>query len=227
MILITGASRGVGKFLLQEYVRIGEQVTGTCHTTPPDADLAGFYDNVDVTRFEEVRQWIDTRAIGEHLTLINCSGISYNAFAHKSNVELWAAVIQTNLMGTFHAIRGILPLMRQHRYGRIINFSSVVAKKPTPGISAYAASKSALWGLSKSVAAENGSLGITCNCINLGYADIGMGVEQVPAEFQIAIKAQIPSGRFCPPVAIFKLVEMLRATEYLNGADIDLSGGLV
>lgn len=227
MILITGASRGVGKYLLQEYVRIGEQVAGTFHTTPPDPDLADYYDKVDVTQFGEVQQWMDTRAKSDQLTLINCSGISYNAFAHKSDVALWAAVIQTNLIGTYHAIRSALPVMRQHRYGRIINFSSVVAQKPTPGISAYVASKSALWGLSKTIATENGSLGITCNCINLGYAEIGMGVEQVPPAFQKMIMAQIPSGKFCPPDAIFQVIEMIRATDYVNGAEIDLSGGLV
>jgi len=227
MILITGASRGVGRYLLQGFIDAGEDVAGTYHSTPPKESLATHYSQVDVTHWEEVENWIHTRAIGEKLTLINCSGISYNSFTHKSDIDLWKSVIQTNLIGTYHAIRAILPIMRKLQFGRIINFSSVVAKKPTPGISAYAASKSALWGLSKSVAAENGSLGITCNCINLGYAEIGMGVEKVPADYQSQIKSQIPCGKFCPAASILQAVQMLRQNEYINGTDIDLSGGLV
>lgn len=227
MILITGASRGVGQYLLHAYREQGEDVAGTYHTSQPEEQWSALYDQVDVTDFEQVRQWVERRCGDGRLVLVNCSGISYNAFTHKSDPKLWAAVVQTNLLGTYHAIRAALPLMRQAGYGRIINLSSVVGKKPTPGISAYAASKTALWGLAKSVAAENGSLGITCNCINLGYAELGMGVEKVPPAYQEQIKVQIPSGKFCPAESIFQLVEHLRANDYLNGADIDLSGGLV
>lgn len=227
MIIITGASGGVGKYLLESYLEKGEKVVGTYHSRKPDDALIDHYAQVDVTRFKEVETWINGFSQRGNLTLINCSGITYNAFTHKSDVEQWASVIETNLIGTYHVIRAVLPLMRQEKFGRIINFSSVVAKKPTPGISAYTASKSALWGMSKSIAVENGALGITCNCINLGYADLGMGVEKVPPEFQKIIKGQIPSGKFCSGEDIFKSVEYLRATEYINGSDIDLSGGLI
>lgn len=227
MILITGASRGVGKYLLERFIKQDEAVSGTFHSTKPSDSDCVHFTQVDVTDFPAVKNWVAGFSDQDKLTLINCSGISYNAFTHKSDIGQWRSVIETNLIGTYHCIRAVLPLMRTKKWGRIINISSVVAKRPTPGISAYAASKSALWGLSKSVAAENGALGITCNCINLGYAQVGMGVEKVPETFQAQIKAQIPSGKFCPPEDIFSLVEMLRKVEYINGADIDLSGGLV
>jgi NAD(P)-dependent dehydrogenase (short-subunit alcohol dehydrogenase family) len=227
MILITGASRGVGRYLFDRFLESGERVSGTFHASPPSVGHEIHYRKVNVTDFSAVQKWICSYKEESNLTLINCSGISYNAFTHKSDIGNWRAVIDTNLTGTYHCIRAVLPIMRANKWGRIINISSVVAKRPTPGISAYAASKSALWGLSKSVAAENGALGITCNCINLGYAQLGMGVEKVPEAFQAQIKAQIPSGKFCPPEDIFTLVEMLRKVQYINGADIDLSGGLV
>jgi acetoacetyl-CoA reductase/3-oxoacyl-[acyl-carrier protein] reductase len=116
--------------------------------------------------------------------------------------------------------------MREQKFGRIINFSSVVAIKPTPGISPYAASKAALWGLTKTVAIENAALNITINNINLGYSELGM-IEMVPDEYKKAIVAQIPAGMLCEPNDILNTVNYIRTTRYLTGTSIDLNGGLV
>jgi NAD(P)-dependent dehydrogenase (short-subunit alcohol dehydrogenase family) len=78
------------------------------------------------------------------ITLVNCAGIIYYSFTHKSDHEKWENVIRTNLIGTYNIIRVLLPLMREQKFRRIINFSSIAAIKPSLGISAYAASKSAL-----------------------------------------------------------------------------------
>ena len=134
-------------------------------------------------------------------------------------------VIDVNLIGTYNVIRALLPYMRAQNYGRIINFSSVAAQKGTPGISAYAASKSALWGLAKSIAVENASKGITINNINLGYSELGM-IDQVPDKFKEQIKAQIPNGEFCKKEDVFKCVEFVKNNDYLNGSSIDLNGGI-
>jgi NAD(P)-dependent dehydrogenase (short-subunit alcohol dehydrogenase family) len=74
---------------------------------------------------------------------------------------------------------------------------------------------------------ENGNKGITVNNINLGYASLGMGVEQVPEAYQATLKEQIPSKQFCEPEDILKTVEYLRKTPYINGTSIDLNGGLI
>jgi acetoacetyl-CoA reductase/3-oxoacyl-[acyl-carrier protein] reductase len=180
-----------------------------------------------VSKYESVVHFLDL--IKENLTdivLINCAGISYNSFAHKSDPEKWKKVIDVNLIGTYHMIRALLPLMRDQNFGRIINFSSVIAQKGTPGVSAYAASKAGLWGMTRSLAQENGSKGITVNNINLGYVSLGMGVEQVPQSFQENIKNQIPSKRFCEPNDIYRTVKFLMNTSYVNGTSIDLNGGL-
>ena len=104
--------------------------------------------------------------------------------------------------------------------------SSVTAQISTPGISAYAASKAGLWGMTKSLAAENGSKGITANNINLGYADIGMGINDVPPDYADIIKNRIPSKEFCSPEDIFNTVEYIIHTKYVNGSSIDLNGGI-
>lgn len=228
MIIITGASRSIGKYLFQEYSS-KYSVAGTYFSSQPDFDSgSGKMFKVDISSYESVCDFYHgIKESLKEITLINCAGISYNAFTHKSEPDLWKKVIETNLIGTYHVIRTFLPTMREQQFGRIINFSSVVAQKGTQGVSAYAASKSALWGLAKSISQENGSMNITINNINLGYVRIGMGVEQVPEKYQEILKNQIPSGEFCDPTDIFKTVEFLRNNSYINGSSIDLSGGLI
>ncbi len=224
MILITGASRGIGKFLFDRFVESGEAVAGTFHSTKPEEGNSDLYTKVDICNSANITNWIND--IGdklENITLINCAGNNYNAFAHKSSPEAWSSVIQTNLIGTYNCIRVILPIMREQNFGRIINLASIVAQVGIPGTSAYAASKAGLWGLTKSIAVENANKGITANCLNLGYFDIGM-IHEVPEKFQEVIKGQIPSGEFGQPENIYNAVRFLMDTEYINGTNLDING---
>lgn len=229
MIIITGASKGIGRFLFLEFKKNGFSVIGTYNSTVDglDDDLDSYY-KVDVSKFEEVEKWIYTlkESLSE-IVLINCAGVSYNSFAHKADIKKWNQVIEVNLIGSFNVIHEILPIMREQSYGRIINFSSVLAKLPTLGVSAYAASKSGLIGLSKALAIENGSKGITVNAINLGYVSMGMGVNDVPDLLQEKLKRDIPSGRFCEPEEVYATVNYIINTEYVNGAAIDINGGII
>lgn len=228
MIIITGASRGIGKYLLERFQSSGEEILGTYNTTKISNLEKKILYQVDITDFDGVSTWIKViEKKLNHIILINCAGRNYNSFAHKADISNWESVIKTNLIGTFNVIRCLLPYMRNQNYGRIINFSSVTAQLPTPGISAYAASKSGLWGMTKSIAAENGSKGVTINNINLGYADIGMGINDVPLEYVNTIKNKIPGGAFCPPDEIFKTVKYLIDSEYINGSSIDINGGII
>jgi acetoacetyl-CoA reductase/3-oxoacyl-[acyl-carrier protein] reductase len=228
MIIITGASRNIGKFLFERYFEY-ETAYGTYFTTPQEqSPFSKNMFKVDISDYSSVNQfYIQIKNLLNQITLINCAGISYNSFAHKSDPLEWKNVIDTNLVGTYNMIRCLLPIMREQKYGRIINFSSVVAQKSTPGVSAYAASKSALWGLAKTLSVENGSKNITINNINLGYVNLGMGIEQVPKPYQEIIKEQIPSKTFCDPKEIFNTIEYLRNNTYVNGSSIDLNGGLI
>ena len=227
MIIVTGASKGIGKYIFEQYIKKEPDVFGTYNSSNIDLDHQDSLFKIDISNFSEVSSWI--QEIENRLSkiiLINCAGISYNSFAHKAEIEKWEKVIQVNLIGTFNVIRCLLPYMRNQNFGRIINFSSVTAQIATPGISAYAASKAGLWGMTKSLAAENGSKGITVNNINLGYADIGMGINDVPAEYAELIKNRIPSQKFCSPEDIFNTVEYIIHTKYVNGSSIDLNGGI-
>jgi NAD(P)-dependent dehydrogenase (short-subunit alcohol dehydrogenase family) len=226
MIIITGASRGIGKFLFNSFLSSSsEDIRGLYLNTQPTENIEKYF-RLNITDYNQIKLWVDSnKEKMRKITLINCAGINYNSFTHKSNPMEWKSVIETNLIGTYNIIRVFLPIMREQKFGRIINFSSVTAIKPTPGISSYATSKSALWGLTKSIAIENASLNITINNINLGYSELGM-IENVPDEYRKIILAQIPSGILCPPGDILNTVNYLRQTRYITGSSIDLNGGL-
>jgi acetoacetyl-CoA reductase/3-oxoacyl-[acyl-carrier protein] reductase len=225
MIIITGASRGIGKYLFESLSRNHTKVMGTYFSTKEKGSglhQLNVVDNKEVTRL--MNTIVSER--DSEIVLINCAGITYNSFAHKGDPELWRKVIETNLIGTYNCVNAVLPHMRSRKYGRIINFSSVVASRGTPGVSSYAASKSALWGFSRSVCVENASLGIAINNIDLGYSELGM-IEQVPEKFLSNLIAQIPAKRLCQPKEILQTVEYLIECGYINGTSIKLNGGLV
>ncbi|RYF22009.1 MAG: SDR family NAD(P)-dependent oxidoreductase [Flavobacteriales bacterium] len=228
MIIVTGASKGIGKYLSTRYVEIGEDVYGSCNSTiiePKEKNIKLF--QLDISDYNQVKSWVQSvEGDLKNITLINCAGINYNCFAHKADISKWREVIEVNLLGTFNLINCLLPLMREENFGRIINFGSVVAEIPSPGVSAYAASKSALYGMSKSIASENATKGITINNVNLGYSELGM-ISQVPEKFLDEIKRRIPSNQLCKPEDIFNTVEFLRQTVYINGSTINISGGLI
>ena len=224
-IFITGASRGIGQFLLDTFRRDGYQVLGVYNSTSPSQHTDYCY-QLDITQYKEVGTFLEQhRAKMRNIVLLNAAGVSYNAVAHKAAIEDWSQVIDTNLKALFNLTSQLLPIMREDGYGRIINFASVVAQVGVIGTSAYAASKSALWGLSRVLAVENANKGITVNNINLGYFDIGM-IEQVPEAILTGIIQKIPAKRLGKPSEIDNTVRYIIDTPYLNGTSIDLNGGL-
>lgn len=226
MIIITSASRGIGKFLFEKFKSEGKEVIGFYNTTLPDGNTDGYY-KIDITNEEEIIAFFDQHKNSlKDIVLLNTAGISYNSFGHKADFDRWKQVFEVNLLGTFNMIRLALPKMRDDSYGRIINFSSVVAQKGIPGTSAYASSKAALWGMSKALAVENGSKNVTINNINLGYFNIGM-IEQVPGDYLENLLQSIPAKRLGTPEEILSAVNFIIETAYLNGSSIDLNGGLV
>ncbi|MCC9043492.1 SDR family NAD(P)-dependent oxidoreductase [Myroides sp. M-43] len=224
MIVITSASRGIGKFLFDKFKQEGKSVIGFYNTTVPSC-LDDYY-KIDITNEEEVKLFVtNNKHSFSDLVLINTAGISYNAFAHKTDFLEWKKVLDVNLLSLFNLTQQLLPFMREGNYGRIVNFSSVVAQKGVAGTSAYAASKSAMWGLAKSICIENASKNITMNNVNLGYFNIGM-IEQVPELYLQQLITTIPAKRLGEAEEILKTINFIIDTPYLNGTSIDLNGGL-
>ncbi|MFA7379169.1 MAG: SDR family oxidoreductase [Bacteroidia bacterium] len=227
MIIISGASGGIGQYLMKTFKDAGEPVLGLYNSVKPEGFTDAELYKIDISNIEQLEQFRNHfSGTDKKLVLINCAGINYNAFGHKADMNEWKRVIEVNLIGTFGIINAVLPAMRENNYGRIINLSSVVARTGVPGTSAYAASKSALWGMSKAIAAESAAKNITINCLNLGYFNIGM-ISIVPEKMQEAIKSKIPSGKFGDPTDILNAVNFLIASEYINGEAIDINGALI
>ncbi|MBD8082324.1 SDR family NAD(P)-dependent oxidoreductase [Chryseobacterium caseinilyticum] len=224
MIIITSASRGIGKFLFEKLRYEGKEVIGFYNNTVPEI-TDGYY-RLDITNEEQTKAFfIENRDKFKNIVLINTAGISYNSFGHKADLTQWKNVIDVNLVGCFNMINTFLGVMREDNFGRIINFASVVGQKGIPGTSAYASSKSALWGMSRALAVENGNKNVTINNINLGYFNIGM-IEQVPENYMNTLVESIPAKRLGNPEEILSTVKFIIDNAYLNGASIDLNGGL-
>ena len=226
MIIITSASRGIGKYLFEKFKSEGKEVIGFYNKTVPQ-NLEQEHYKIDVTKEDEILQFFENHKDQlNKIILINTAGISYNSFGHKAELNSWKNVFDVNVFGAFNLINGALPIMRENGFGRIINFASVVAQKGVPGTSAYAASKASLWGMSKALAIENGNKNITINNINLGYFNIGM-IEQVPVDYLDTLVQSIPAKRLGTPEEILSTVRFIIDNSYLNGASIDLNGGLL
>ena len=221
MIIITGASKGIGQFLYNKYIDSGINVVGTCNTTSND-DLI----KLDITDESEVIDFYNKLSKNAtHLTLINCAGVNENALTKKFDIDAFKNVIDVNLIGTFLMTKHALTIMLENKFGRIVNISSVVPQIGIPGTAAYSASKSALWGLSKTVAAENANKNITCNSLNLGYFNVGM-IKEVPEIALEKILAEIPMKKLGDPINIYNAVEFLINSDYITGAEININGGL-
>jgi len=225
LIIIFGASGGIGRFLFHVFRDSGEMVLGTRFSAKQDElDLV----QVDVSDYSNVKEWCDgllTKGL-EKIVLINCAGISFASTLHKSDNTEWKRVIDVNIGGVYNTVRCLLPAMREQGYGRIINFSSVVANISVMGTSAYATSKAALHSFVRSIAIENASKGITANNISLGYSEIGMGQTKITEEMRKDLLERIPAKRFCRPDEILAGVKFLIENQYVNGASIDMDGGL-
>ena len=237
--LVTGASRGIGRAVAIELGRLGHPVACGYGS---DADaaaetvaaveahgakaLAVSVDICDVdavdTAFGEIEG-----SLGPVEVLVNNAGITRDGLLARMSDEQWSAVVDTNLGGAFHTIRRATPKMMRARYGRIVNISSVSGQMGTPGQANYSAAKAGLLGLSRAVARELASRGITCNVVAPGPIVTAM-TYAMPADWREAIQATVPLGRLGTPEDVAAVVGFLclDAAGYVTGALVPVDGGL-
>lgn len=226
MIIMPGASGGLGRYLTQELCS-DYPIMGIYHLNRPEPVEGGVeFHHVDITDSGSIAAFIgavEDRL--EHIQLVNMAGISLDGMAHKLPEESWKSVIDTNLTGPYLISRALLPLMRKQGYGRIINISSVVGRIGVAGTVAYAASKTGLDGLAKTLAAENAGRNILVNNLALGYFDAGI-MARLPAEVQDGIRAGIPVGKLGHPKDVALAVRFLLECDYVTGTTVHVNGGL-
>jgi 3-oxoacyl-[acyl-carrier protein] reductase len=159
--------------------------------------------------------------------LVNNAGITRDTLALRMKDDDWAAVLDTNLSGVFRLSRAVMRGMMKAKHGRIINITSVVGASGNAGQANYAAAKAGVVGLSKALAREVGSRGITVNCVAPGFIDTDMTRSLSEQQTQ-ALLAQIPLGRLGQAEDIGAAVVFLssRAATYVTGATLHVNGGM-
>jgi NAD(P)-dependent dehydrogenase (short-subunit alcohol dehydrogenase family) len=169
--LVTGGSRGIGREAALALASAGADVAVAARSA---SDLN---DTVAAVRAPGRRGALIARvnsARGEPLILINNAGIAGSAKLTDTTDEMWDGMLRVNATGAFYCTRAVLPMMLKAKWGRIVNVASIAAKSGAPYIAAYAASKHALLGLTRAVAAEVATRGITVNAVCPGYVDTAL-----------------------------------------------------
>lgn len=226
-VLVTGGSRGIGLAIATAFKEAGDAVAVTYNTSPPPEGFLGV--KCDITDQEQVDAAFDTIAEqhGPVEVLVANAGITRDTLLLRMSDDDWDSVIETNLTGSFRVARRAAKGMLRLRKGRIVFISSVVGLLGSPGQVNYAASKSGLIGMARSIARELGSRGITANVVAPGFVETDM-TAVLPEETQKQYLSQIPLGRFGQTEEIAKAVRWLASEEagYITGAVIPVDGGI-
>jgi 3-oxoacyl-[acyl-carrier protein] reductase len=236
--LVTGASRGIGRAIALRLAECGAAVAGVARTLEgleetlrAIRDAGGTAEGFagSVASAEDVQRIVGAveAKFGKIHVLVNNAGITRDGLLLRMEDTAWQDVIDTNLKGTFLFCRAVGVLMMRQRYGRIINISSVSGLTGNPGQANYSASKAGIIGLTKTVARELASRGITANVVAPGFITTDM-TEVLPEKLKTEVKERIPLRRLGAPEDVADLVCYLSGpgAGYLTGQVIAVDGGL-
>jgi len=234
-VLVTGASRGIGRAIAQAFSASGAQVVGTATGDDGAVGISerlsprGVGEVLDVSSSQSVEalfKRLAERAMIPEI-VVNNAGITRDNLLARMKNEEWSEVIETNLGSLFRVCKAVSRPMMKARYGRIINIGSVVGAMGNAGQANYAAAKSGLEGFTRALARELGGRGITVNAIAPGFIDTDMtrALEQSQRE---VLTAQIPLKRLGDATDIASAACFLASDEaaYITGATLHVNGGL-
>ena len=234
--IITGATRGIGAAVAKSMSLEGYQLVLNYRTMQPEFEA--FVKTLpsetllvqgDVSQFDEAQNIIKQTIehFGRVDVLVNNAGITRDNLILRLSEEEFDQVYETNLKGTFNMTKHISRIMLKQKYGRIINMSSVIGLKGNIGQSNYAASKAGVIGLTKSIAKELASKGITVNAVAPGFIETQM-TESISDEAKNAALQNIPMKRLGVPEDIAHIVCFLASDQanYITGQVIQVDGGM-
>jgi 3-oxoacyl-[acyl-carrier protein] reductase len=223
LALVTGASRGIGLAIAEALRRQGANVVGTSTTEEGAQRIHGRVLNVrDPAQCDAL-----VKELGDVAILVNNAGITRDNLSMRMKDAEWDEVIDTNLRAVFRLSRAVMRGMMKARWGRIINITSVVGAAGNAGQANYAAAKAGVVGMTKSLARELGSRGITVNCVAPGFIDTDM-TRSLTDEQKKALLDQIPLGRLGSVEDVAAAVSYLAspAAGYVTGAVLHVNGGM-
>ena len=233
-ILITGGSGGIGKELVKKFVSLGGNVLGTGTNTGKLDLLKKEYPNILVKRFDmsehsRIVEFIDnvTLELGGLDILINNAGINIDNLSLRMKDEEWKKVIDINLTSTFLLTKSAIKKMLKNKFGRIVNMTSIVGHTGNLGQANYSASKSAIIGMSKSLAAEYAKKNITINCVSPGFIQSNMTMN-IAEKVKLYLTSKIPMGRLGTGEDVSNCVAFLSSAQasYITGETIHVNGGM-
>ena len=226
-VLVTGGNRGIGRAIAQRFKDAGDQVAVTYRSGEPPAGFLGV--RCDITVQEQVDEAFATIEAehGPVEVLVANAGVNRDTLLLRMSDDDWATVLDTNLTGSFRVAKRAAKGMLRLRRGRIVFISSVVGLLGSAGQVNYAASKSGLVGMARSIARELGSRSITANVVAPGFTETEMTAE-LPEAKREEYKAAIPLGRYADVEEVAGVVEFVASEQagYVTGAVIPVDGGL-
>ena len=235
--IVTGASRGIGAAIAEKLASMGANIAvvyagneakaqGVCEKITAQYGVTAKAYKCDVSEFEECKETVNQvkADFGTVNILVNNAGITKDGLLAMMKEDAFDSVIATNLKGAFNMIRHCTGIFIRNKGGRIVNISSVSGMIGNAGQTNYSASKAGIIGLTKSVARELASRGITCNAVAPGFVATDMTKDLGPAGEELM--KSIPLGRLGTPEDIAGAVAFLVTADYITGEVLKVDGGI-
>jgi 3-oxoacyl-[acyl-carrier protein] reductase len=233
-ILITGASGGIGKELVKKFSSLGATILGSGTKTEKLDSLKKNHPNIKVKRFDmsehnRIEEFIENVVLelGGLDILINNAGTNMDNLSLRMKDDEWKKVIDINLTSTFLLSKHAIKKMLKNKFGRVVNITSVVGHTGNLGQANYAASKSGIIGMSKSLALEYAKKNITVNCISPGFivSDMTMNIAE---KVKLYLTSRIPMGKLGTGEDVSNCAAFLSSDQasYITGETIHVNGGM-
>ena len=233
-ILITGASGGIGNELVKKFISLEGNVLATGTKIEKLEDLKKKFPTINILKFDisnhsKIEEFIEN--VSSQLSgldvLVNNAGINMDNLSLRMKDEEWKKVIHVNLGSTFFLCKHAIKKMLKNKYGRIVNITSIVGHTGNSGQSNYAASKSGIIGMSKSLAIEYAKKNITINCVSPGFIQSNM-TDRIVESIKLVLTSRIPMAKLGTGEDVSNSVAFLSsdAASYITGETIHVNGGM-